>query len=64
MQKKRTATQLTKMVNKHSFSVGVGDNAHAPLKAVEIHGDRSQAQRESALAAFRSGQVSLSQVYV
>lgn len=43
-QKKRTATWLKKALNRE-LKVAAGD----------IHGDRSQAQRESALAEFRSG---------
>jgi ATP-dependent RNA helicase DDX3X len=54
VQKKRTATWLKKQLSKggpegweHNFD---------PIEAVEIHGDRSQSQREAALAKFRSGE--------
>ena len=54
VQKKRTAQWVKKMLSKggpeeweHSFK---------PIKAVDIHGDRSQAQREAALLAFREGE--------
>ena len=54
VQKKRTANWVKKMLSKggpeeweHSFK---------PIEAVDIHGDRSQAQREAALLAFREGE--------
>lgn len=45
VQKKRTATQVCKALCKES----------KVWRAVEIHGDRSQSQRESALLSFRNG---------
>ena len=48
VQKKRTATQVCKALN------GIRD--HPCGRAVEIHGDRSQSQREAALLSFRTGQ--------
>lgn len=47
VQKKRVATQLRKWLKTEG------------LDAEEIHGDRSQSQRESALAAFRAGEVQI-----
>jgi len=47
VQKKRVATQIRKWLKAEGFG------------AEEIHGDRSQAQREAALAAFRSGDVNI-----
>lgn len=54
VQKKRTATWLKKQLSKG----GPEDSDHKfdPIEAVEIHGDRSQPQREAALAKFRSGE--------
>eukprot|EP00658_Telonema_sp_P-2_P013319 TRINITY_DN15045_c0_g1_i1.p1 TRINITY_DN15045_c0_g1~~TRINITY_DN15045_c0_g1_i1.p1 ORF type:complete len:625 (+),score=151.83 TRINITY_DN15045_c0_g1_i1:158-2032(+) len=53
VQKKRTATWVKKMLAKGGVD---GDrDRFEPITACDIHGDRSQAQRESALAAFRSG---------
>ena len=53
VQKKRTATQVSKALN--SAGSGTGPVQHNGGRAVEIHGDRSQAQREAALLAFRNG---------
>ena len=68
VQKKRTASWLKKQLSKG----GVGpvsipgasaptssppEERFVPIEAVEIHGDRTQSQRESALSAFRSGKV-------
>eukprot|EP01049_Picozoa_sp_SAG25_P024828 SAG25_NODE_11427_length_304_cov_1.517073_1_plen_86_part_10 len=36
-------------------SDGSADERFQPISAEDIHGDRSQSQRESALAAFRAG---------
>ena len=70
VQKKRTATWLKKQLNKGGPDSGPptkGKQQHTALKpgqkeltfqpipAEEIHGDRSQAQREAALDKFRSG---------
>ncbi|KAL9190048.1 hypothetical protein ACHAXT_007259 [Thalassiosira profunda] len=54
VQKKKTATWLKKQLSK-----GGPDGwefRFDPIEAVEIHGDRSQSQREAALAKFRSGE--------
>ncbi|KAL7527370.1 hypothetical protein ACHAXR_001918 [Thalassiosira sp. AJA248-18] len=53
VQKKKTATWLKKQLSKggpEGF-----EYKFEPIEAVEIHGDRSQSQREAALAKFRSG---------
>ena len=54
VQKKRTATWLKKMLSKGGPEDW--DHNFDPIEAVEIHGDRSQPQREAALAKFRSGE--------
>lgn len=54
-QKKRTATWLKKQLNNGGPADGDKDERFPPISAVDIHGDRSQSQRESALASFRSG---------
>lgn len=54
VQKKKTAMWLKKQLSKggpEGF-----DYKFEPIDAVEIHGDRSQSQREAALAKFRSGE--------
>ncbi|KAL9178819.1 hypothetical protein ACHAXT_003950 [Thalassiosira profunda] len=54
VQKKKTATWLKKQLSK-----GGPDGwefRFDPIEAAEIHGDRSQSQREAALAKFRSGE--------
>ena len=48
VQKKRSATWVCKKLSKDHNVV-----------AVEIHGDRSQSQRESALRSFRAGDVTV-----
>jgi ATP-dependent RNA helicase DDX3X len=53
VQKKRTATWLKKMLSKGGPEDW--DHNFDPIEAVEIHGDRSQSQREAALSKFRSG---------
>lgn len=56
VQKKRTATWLKKQL---TMGGAVGDTKKEdyfqPIAAQDIHGDRSQSQREKALAAFREG---------
>jgi ATP-dependent RNA helicase DDX3X len=54
VQKKRTATWLKKQLSKGGPEGW--DHNFDPIEAVEIHGDRSQSQREAALAKFRSGE--------
>ena len=51
VQTKANAERLTRRLNMHFKS--------SSLKFVEIHGDRSQSQRETALAAFRSGKANV-----
>ncbi len=53
VQKKRTATWLKKQLSKGGPDGW--EHRFEPIEAVEIHGDRSQSQREAALAQFRSG---------
>ena len=55
VQKKRTATWLKKQLRKGGPDDGRPDERFEPVMAEDIHGDRSQSQRESALAAFRAG---------
>ena len=54
VQKKRSATWLKKQLSKGGPEGW--DYTFDPIEAVEIHGDRSQSQREAALAKFRSGE--------
>jgi ATP-dependent RNA helicase DDX3X len=56
VQKKKTATWLKKQLNRGGPNDGSADEQFAPIKAVDIHGDRSQSQREAALTSFRSGE--------
>lgn len=56
VQKKRTATWLKKQLRQGGPADGGPDEHFPPIPAEDIHGDRSQSQREAALAAFRSGQ--------
>jgi len=56
VQKKRTATWLKKQLNKGGPEDGKPNERFTPIPALDIHGDRSQAQREAALAKFRSGE--------
>ena len=53
VQRKRTATSLCKTL-RYTFGIHV----------VEIHGDRSQAQREAALADFRAGNAQVSKAII
>jgi len=53
--KKRSATWLKKMLAKGGPDGGAQWEMFPPITAEDIHGDRSQSQREAALAAFRSG---------
>jgi ATP-dependent RNA helicase DDX3X len=55
VEKKRTATWLKKMLRNGGASDAPPAERFAPVAAEDIHGDRSQSQREAALAAFRSG---------
>ena len=55
VQKKRTATWLKKQLRNGGPADGGPDERFPPVAAEDIHGDRSQSQRESALAAFRAG---------
>jgi len=55
VQKKRTATWLKKQLNKGGPDDGKPEERFTPIPATDIHGDRSQSQREAALESFRSG---------
>ena len=55
VQKKRTATWLKKQLNKGGPDDGKPTERFTPIPATDIHGDRSQSQREAALESFRSG---------
>ena len=55
VQKKRSATWLKKMLRNGGPSDGGPDEQFEPVMAEDIHGDRSQSQRESALRQFREG---------
>lgn len=55
VQKKRTATWLKKQLSKGGPDDGKDNERFDPIAAVDIHGDRSQSQREAALASFRAG---------
>ena len=55
VQKKRTATWVKNLLCKGGPSDGDASERFAPIPAEDIHGDRTQSQREAALAAFRSG---------
>jgi superfamily II DNA/RNA helicase len=55
VQKKKTATWLKKQLNKGGPDDGKEDERFTPIPSTDIHGDRSQSQREAALASFRSG---------
>ena len=54
VQKKRSATWLKKQLSKGGPEGW--DYTFKPIQAEDIHGDRSQSQRETALAKFRSGE--------
>ena len=54
VQKKRDANWLRKQLSKGGPEGW--DYSFEPIEAVEIHGHRSQSQREAALAKFRSGE--------
>ena len=54
VQKKRSATWLKKQLSKGGIEGW--DYKFDPIQAVDIHGDRSQAQREAALSKFRNGE--------
>jgi ATP-dependent RNA helicase DDX3X len=55
VQKKRTATWLKKQLTKGGPDDGKESERFTPIPAEDIHGDRSQSQREAALAKFRAG---------
>jgi superfamily II DNA/RNA helicase len=55
VEKKRSATWLKKMLRNGGASDAPPHERFTPVAAEDIHGDRSQSQREAALAAFRSG---------
>ena len=55
VQKKRTATWVKNLLCKGGPSDGNASERFTPIPAEDIHGDRTQPQREAALAAFRSG---------
>jgi ATP-dependent RNA helicase DDX3X len=55
VQKKRTATWLKKQLQKGGPDDGQPNERFTPIPAEDIHGDRSQSQREAALASFRAG---------
>jgi len=55
VQKKRSATWVKKMLQKGGPDDGEKWEMFEPIKAEDIHGDRSQSQREAALASFRAG---------
>jgi len=57
VKKKRDATWLKKQLSKGGPDDGKPDERFTPITAQDIHGDRSQSQRENALAEFRSGKV-------
>lgn len=54
VQKKRSATWVKKMLKNGGPSDG---DSFEPIAAEDIHGDRSQSQRENALNKFRSGEI-------
>jgi ATP-dependent RNA helicase DDX3X len=55
VQKKSTATWLKKQLAKGGPDDGSDMERFTPIPAEDIHGDRSQSQREAALASFRAG---------
>jgi ATP-dependent RNA helicase DDX3X len=55
VQKKRTATWLKKQLANGGPDDGNDSERFTPIRAEDIHGDRSQSQRETALAKFRAG---------
>jgi len=55
VKKKKVATWLKKQLCKGGLDNSKPDERFTPIQAQDIHGDRSQSQRESALADFRSG---------
>ena len=57
VQKKRTATWLKMQLKKGGPADGGPDERFDPVLAEDIHGDRTQSQRESALSKFREGTV-------
>ena len=57
VKKKRDATKLKKQLSSGGPREGRPDERFPPVKAQDIHGDRTQSQREAALAEFREGKV-------
>mmetsp|Transcript_28610 Transcript_28610/g.68182 ORF Transcript_28610/g.68182 Transcript_28610/m.68182 type:complete len:268 (-) Transcript_28610:1558-2361(-) len=57
VKKKRDATKLKKQLCSGGPREGRPDERFPPFKAQDIHGDRTQSQRETALAEFRQGSV-------
>jgi ATP-dependent RNA helicase DDX3X len=55
VQKKRTATWLKNQLNQGGPNDGSENERFRPIRAEDIHGDRSQSQRETALSKFRAG---------
>ena len=55
VEKKRTATWLKKMLRAGGPADAPPEERFPPEAAEDIHGDRSQSQREAALASFRAG---------
>ena len=55
VEKKRSATWLKKMLRNGGASDAPEAERFAPVAAEDIHGDRSQSQREAALSSFRAG---------
>ena len=55
VEKKRSATWLKRMLARGGPDDAPPAERFAPVAAEDIHGDRSQSQREAALAAFREG---------
>lgn len=55
VQKKRTATWLKHCLRRGGPGDAKPDEKFSPVEAEDIHGDRSQPQREAALAKFRAG---------
>jgi superfamily II DNA/RNA helicase len=55
VEKKRSATWVKKMLRNGGASDAPEGERFEPIAAEDIHGDRSQSQREAALASFRAG---------
>uniref|UniRef100_A0A7S4JE29 RNA helicase n=1 Tax=Odontella aurita TaxID=265563 RepID=A0A7S4JE29_9STRA len=57
VQKKRTATWIKNQLRRGGPADGSPEERFPPVLAEDIHGDRSQSQREAALRKFREGTV-------